>query len=140
MPKDGPSAGITIAVSIASELCKIPARGDIAMTGEITLHGKVLPIGGLREKTMAAYRRGIRKVIIPKSNVCDLKDVDPQIAAEMQFYPCQDAKEVLRLSGVLKDFADHETKSGNETQRASQIFNIPAVVGNEVRGGVSCGH
>ncbi len=140
VPKDGPSAGITIAVSIASELCKIPARGDIAMTGEITLHGKVLPIGGLREKTMAAYRRGIRKVIIPKSNVCDLKDVDPQIAAEMQFYPCQDAKEVLRLSGVLKDFADHETKSGNETQRASQIFNIPAVVGNEVRGGVSCGH
>ncbi|MBO4265409.1 MAG: endopeptidase La [Clostridia bacterium] len=103
-PKDGPSAGVTLCVSVASELSKKPARGDIAMTGEITLHGKILPIGGLREKTMAAYRYGIRNVIIPKGNIPDLEKIDGDIADKMKFYPCETVLEALALCGIINGY------------------------------------
>lgn len=103
IPKDGPSAGITMATSIASSLLHIPVRRDIAMTGEITLRGKVLPIGGLKEKVMAAYRGTIREVIVPKENEKDLKDVPKNIKDDMKFHMVENADEVLKIALELKD-------------------------------------
>ncbi|MCB0272580.1 MAG: endopeptidase La [Bdellovibrionales bacterium] len=98
IPKDGPSAGITMATSIASALLKIPVRRDIAMTGEITLRGKVLPIGGLKEKAMAAYRGTIREIIVPKENEKDLKDIPQNIRDDMKFHLVENADEVLKIA------------------------------------------
>lgn len=99
VPKDGPSAGITIATAVCSALTGIPADNKIAMTGEITLTGRVLPIGGLREKTMAAYKHGIKTVYIPKDNVADLEKVEPTVRKGIEFIPVAHADEVLK--GVL---------------------------------------
>jgi len=85
IPKDGPSAGITTAIVIISALTQTPVRRDVAMTGEITLRGRVLPIGGLKEKTMAAYRNGIKTVIIPSDNESDLSEIDPTVRASLNF-------------------------------------------------------
>src|SRR5437016_12107633 len=84
IPKDGPSAGITLATTICSALTKIPVRGDIAMTGEITLRGKVLAIGGLKEKLMAAHRHGILEAIMPKENEKDMPDIPDNIRNVMK--------------------------------------------------------
>ena len=89
VPKDGPSAGVTMATAIISALSGRPVRGDIAMTGEITLHGKVLPIGGLREKSMAAYKAGIHTVIIPEENLPDLEEVDETVREHVTFVPAK---------------------------------------------------
>jgi ATP-dependent Lon protease len=86
-PKDGPSAGITVTLATISALKNKPLRGDIAMTGEVTLRGRVLPIGGLREKTMAALRADIHKLIIPEANKPDLDEIDPLVRAQLEFYP-----------------------------------------------------
>ncbi len=94
-PKDGPSAGITLATSLVSALLGIPVRNDIAMTGEITLRGRVLPIGGLREKLLAAHRGLIQKVIIPKDNEKDLKEVPAEILKGMTISPVENADDVL---------------------------------------------
>ena len=85
IPKDGPSAGVTITTALVSALTEAPVRHDVAMTGEVTLRGRVLPIGGLREKTMAAYRAGIRTVVIPKDNESDLQDIEPIVREKLQF-------------------------------------------------------
>lgn len=98
VPKDGPSAGITICTALVSALSGTPVRHDIAMTGEITLRGRVLPIGGLREKSMAAYRNGIKTVIIPADNEADLAEVDPVVRGAMRFVPVRRIDEVLSLA------------------------------------------
>ncbi len=98
IPKDGPSAGITIATTVASALTKIPVRGDIAMTGEITLRGRVLPIGGLKEKLLAAHRHGIFEVIVPKENEKDLADVPENIRKEMKINFAEWMDDVLRIA------------------------------------------
>ena len=100
VPKDGPSAGVTMISALVSELSGIPARHDVAMTGEISLTGRVLPIGGLPEKTMAAYRNGIRTVIIPKDNVQDLEEVDELIKSAVTFVPVSHVSQVLEV--ILK--------------------------------------
>lgn len=98
VPKDGPSAGITMATAIASALTGYPVRRDVAMTGEITLCGRVLPIGGLKEKSAAAYRAGIKTVIIPAENKPDLDDVSEVVKAAVKFVPVSTMDEVLELA------------------------------------------
>jgi ATP-dependent Lon protease len=98
VPKDGPSAGITMATAITSALTKIPVRADVAMTGEITLRGRVLPIGGLKEKLLAARIGGIKTVLIPKQNVPDLKKVPKDVTKGMQIIPVEHADQVLRIA------------------------------------------
>ena len=95
VPKDGPSAGVTITTGLVSALTDTPVRQDIAMTGEVTLLGRVLPIGGLREKTMAALRAGIHTVIIPAENEPDLREIDPTVRAALNFIT------VRRVDAVL---------------------------------------
>ena len=108
VPKDGPSAGITMATAITSALTNIPVRHDLAMTGEITIRGKVLPIGGLKEKTMAAYRLGIKTIIIPEENKSDLDEVDDVVKKSIKFIYADNIKTVLR--NALAD----NTKAGSE--------------------------
>ena len=100
IPKDGPSAGITLATALISCLSGRPVRCDIAMTGEITLHGQVLPIGGLKEKSMAAYKEGMKMVLIPQGNVSDLYEVDPEVKKHLVFHPVSNLKEVLQIALV----------------------------------------
>lgn len=95
-PKDGPSAGITMATAILSAFTKKTVKKSVAMTGEITLRGKVLPIGGLKEKALAAYRQGIKTVIIPKANVKDLEEIDSEIRKEIKFIAVENANEVFK--------------------------------------------
>ena len=96
VPKDGPSAGVTLTTALISALSGFPVRHDLAMTGEITLHGNVLPIGGLKEKSMAAYREGISTVLIPKDNTPDLYEVDDEVKKAVQFIPVSDLSQVLK--------------------------------------------
>ena len=98
IPKDGPSAGITMATSILSAVTRIPVRKDIAMTGEITLRGKVLPVGGIKEKLLAAYRAGITTIVLPKENEKDLDDLPEEIRNVMEFHLVEDVDEVVRLT------------------------------------------
>ena len=96
IPKDGPSAGVTIMTALASLATRRPVRSDVAMTGEITLRGKVLPVGGIKEKVLAAHRAGIRTVILPRRNERDLEDVPEELRRELSFVFVDDADEVLR--------------------------------------------
>ena len=95
VPKDGPSAGVTMVTALISELAGIPVRRDVAMTGEITLRGKVLAIGGLKEKTMAAYNAGVKTVLIPHANLKDLNEIDPLARENLEFIPCKTLADIL---------------------------------------------
>lgn len=95
VPKDGPSAGVTMMTAVLSALSGIPVRRDVAMTGEITLRGRVLAIGGLKEKTAAAYAAGVKTVLIPFDNEADLKDIDPEVREGLSFVLCKNASDVL---------------------------------------------
>ena len=103
IPKDGPSAGVTMVTAMVSALGGIPVKRDVAMTGEITLRGKVLPIGGLKEKTLAAYRAGISTVLIPADNMRDLDEIDSEARANLKFIPCETTDDVLANSLIKKD-------------------------------------
>jgi ATP-dependent Lon protease len=103
IPKDGPSAGITMVTALVSALTGTPVRADVAMTGEVTLRGRVLPIGGLRDKTLAAHRAGIRRVIAPMANRSDLARIPKRVAAEMEFIWVEHMDEVLAAA------LDHDT-------------------------------
>lgn len=103
VPKDGPSAGVTMTTALVSALSGLPVRADVAMTGEITLHGKVLPIGGLREKTMAAYKAGIKTVIIPAANKPDLEEVDDVVKDAIGFVYAEKITDVLDTALIKND-------------------------------------
>ncbi|MBL8984612.1 MAG: endopeptidase La, partial [Gemmatimonadetes bacterium] len=98
VPKDGPSAGVAVTLALASVLSRRSVRRDLAMTGEVTLRGKVLEIGGVKEKTLAAYRAGLREVILPASNQKDLRDVPDEVRQNMAFTFVSSMDEVLRLA------------------------------------------
>ncbi len=124
VPKDGPSAGVTIATALVSALTGVPARGDVAMTGEISIRGRVLPIGGLKEKTMAAYRAGIKTVIIPEENLKDLEDIDPKVKAELNFVSASHIDAVIHTAIELphnEDKKDKSEVSDEETKIPSAI-------------------
>jgi len=95
VPKDGPSAGITMTTALASLMTGIPVKSNLAMTGEVTLRGNVLPIGGLKEKSLAAYRSGITTILIPKGNVKDLDDIPEEVKESVKFIPVSVVDEVL---------------------------------------------
>ncbi len=118
VPKDGPSAGVTVTTALVSALSGCPVRADIAMTGEVTLLGHVLPIGGLREKSMAAYKAGIRTVLIPEENVSDLAEIDPIVAEAIEFLP------VTEVSQVLAEAITHPHGS-SKTSAAKKANSIP---------------
>ena len=101
VPKDGPSAGVTLTTALISALSGYPVRHDLAMTGEITLHGNVLPIGGLKEKSMAAYREGISTVLIPKDNAVDLYEVDAEVKEKIRFIPVEQLSQVLKHALIM---------------------------------------
>jgi ATP-dependent Lon protease len=103
VPKDGPSAGVTMATAMVSALARIPVRKDVAMTGEITLRGRVLPIGGLKEKALAAHRGGTKIIIIPKDNAKDVREIPLKIRRELTIIPVEHIDEVLRHALVLDD-------------------------------------
>ena len=98
VPKDGPSAGVTMATALISELSGKAVKNDVAMTGEITLRGRVLPIGGLKEKSMAAYKAGMKTVIIPKDNLPDLYEVDSVVKDNIEFKPVETIDEVIKIA------------------------------------------
>lgn len=108
IPKDGPSAGIAIATALVSEMSNRKVRRDVSMTGEITLRGRVLPIGGVKEKVLGAHRAGIKHIIVPKANEADLEDVPEEVREQLKFYPVETLREVLEIALVEEDSAVHE--------------------------------
>ncbi len=125
VPKDGPSAGVTIATAIFSALTDTPVRRDVAMTGEITLRGRVLPIGGLKEKTMAAYCHGVRTVIIPADNEADLAEIDPLVRRELTFVPARHLDTVLETALLLPPEKPAGSKAPMEPLPAGETTAVP---------------
>ena len=111
VPKDGPSAGVTMTTALVSALTNIPVRQDVAMTGEITLRGRVLPIGGLKEKSLAAYRAGIHTLVIPKENTKDLEEIPPHVVSQFRIVTAEQIEDVLKTA--LASMPVKENDSGN---------------------------
>ena len=118
VPKDGPSAGVTLTTALVSALSGTPVRRDVAMTGEITLRGKVLPIGGLKEKSMAAYRAGIKTVCIPIDNVPDLEEIDDKVKEHIKFVPAEDISTVLETALVLENCTTAKPRKSELKEKA----------------------
>jgi len=123
--KDGPSAGIAMATAIASALTKRRVRGDLAMTGEITLRGRVLPIGGLKEKMLAAHRANLKTVIVPKDNEKDLGDLPPNVLKVLEVVPVENVDEVLKIALLQLETTAHKGET--------EIPVLPSVTSPEVR-------
>ena len=135
-PKDGPSAGITMATAILSVFTGRKVRGDVAMTGEITLRGKVLPIGGLKEKSLAARRVGIKTVLIPNGNARDVEELPTVVKDEVTFIPVKQVDEVFAV--VLEGGENHtstekKTTKKQRTTKATPLPTIPEQTQNPVR-------
>ena len=118
-PKDGPSAGIAMVTSIVSSITNIPVNREIAMTGEVTVTGQVLPIGGLKEKLLSAHRAGVKKVLIPKENEKDLVDIPQKVREDIEIVPVETADEVLKIALVkeLKPVEWTEVDKISETKK-----------------------
>ncbi|MBX2811389.1 MAG: endopeptidase La [Myxococcales bacterium] len=128
MPKDGPSAGITIATALTSALTGLPVRRDIAMTGEITLRGRVLPVGGLKEKSIAAHREAMRTVLLPQDNIADLEDIPESIQQAIKLIPISHVDEVLKHALVLEDPDSFFLRlQGSLTEPSSSITSQPGI-------------
>ena len=127
VPKDGPSAGVTMTTAIVSALTGIPVRRDIAMTGEITLRGRVLPIGGLREKTMAAYKTGVKTVLIPAENEPDLEDVEPVVKEHVQFICASTIDTVLEHALCVNVTGQIEYEKNDSHQKNNAYDPVPSV-------------
>jgi ATP-dependent Lon protease len=121
MPKDGPSAGITMATALVSAFTKIPIRNNIAMTGEITLRGRVLPIGGLKEKSLAAHRAEIFDVIIPAENEKDLEEIPKSIAKVMNYHVVEHMDAVIQKALDLEDSSEYFAKQQNLNQESQAV-------------------
>jgi len=126
VPKDGPSAGITITVAVVSALTGAPVRSDVAMTGEIMLNGRIIPIGGLKEKTMAALRYGMKTVVIPAENASDLAEIDQTVRAALDFVLVSSADEVFDLVMDLPEKQQAEPEKKREKRRAAAKSAAPA--------------
>ena len=135
IPKDGPSAGVTITTAMVSALTGTPVRHDVAMTGEVTLRGRVLPIGGLREKTMAALRNGIHTVILPEENRKDLEEIDPLVRDQLTFCPVRHVDEVLKLALVNpKDMEKHPSESaGSQLEQTLSVLHTGETDDNRIQ-------
>ncbi len=138
VPKDGPSAGVTMTTALCSALSGIPVRHDVAMTGEVTLTGRVLAIGGLREKTMAAYAAGIKTVLIPADNEVNLEEVDEEVRAAITFIPCRRASEVLAnalaASPDTEKFVENMKSDEFDGVLSGVVINKPAADIPAIRG------
>jgi ATP-dependent Lon protease len=132
IPKDGPSAGITMATSIVSALTKVPVRSEVAMTGEITLRGRVLPIGGLKEKILAAHRALIKKVLVPRENAKDLKDIPAKILQEVDIELVEHMDDVLRQALAVQSDTDLFTEAEAEGKEPV-LFESEKTLGEEIR-------
>jgi len=138
VPKDGPSAGITMATAIVSALTGIPVRNDVAMTGEISLRGRVMPIGGLREKAMAAYMSGIKHVVIPTENMPDLEELAKPVKEAIEFIPAETADTVIEKALITAPVRNkiinlefrEEAVSASAPVRTDEI--IPTIAGEEI--------
>ena len=136
IPKDGPSAGITMATSLVSALLRIPVRRDIAMTGEITLRGRVLPIGGLKEKILAAHRSDIFNVVIPAENKKDLKEIPKRVFKVMRVHCVEHMDEVLRVALRHVDpekFLPHPSEAVDWRVEPGQVIRDDTDVGSKER-------
>ncbi len=123
IPKDGPSAGVTMATVLVSALSGRPARHDLAMTGEITLSGRVLPIGGVKEKVLGAVRSGITNILLPKDNEPDLEDLPQEVRDILTVYPCEELGQALAITLRGASFREGRLMFGEE-----EALRIPPVV------------
>jgi ATP-dependent Lon protease len=130
VPKDGPSAGLTMAVAMVSALTNIPLRHDISMTGEVTLSGKILPIGGLKEKTLAAHRGEIFNIILPKDNEKDIHDIPENIRKGMTFHPVKNMDEVIEKVFGSKFKRGRKPTAKTKSRKTSVTTRPPATTLN----------
>jgi ATP-dependent Lon protease len=127
IPKDGPSAGVTMVTALVSELTQRPVRGDLAMTGEITLSGKVLPVGGIKEKVLAARRQGLREVILPRQNEKSVReDIGEELRHDMKIHLVSTIEEVLDLALLppVKQVAVEESSDATVTTTAEAVHTV----------------